>query len=162
MATSTVSTSTEEDLLSGKLWTVQYTTASMVAGTGEELFGILTGAKDVIYQARTYSGTVTDCHVILYEDEWTGGSPIVAGNRNLRITLPGPASYASGVASALLTPKTSIRLFSGAGTGSSQLGNVPEGEWYLLKGLTEYTLRIRNFSAAPGILNFRFTYRAVD
>lgn len=161
MPTSTVSTSTEEDLLSGKLWTVQHTTGS-IAAAGEELVGILTGPKDVIYQARTYSGTTSDALVTLYEDTWSGGSPVLSANRNLRITLPGPATYASGITGTPLTPKTSIRLFAGAATGSSQLGNVPEGEWYLLKSGTRYILRIQNLGVAAGILNFRWTYRAVD
>lgn len=162
MPVSTFSSSTEEDLLSGRLWTTQYTTASMVAGTGEESVGILTGPKDVIYQARTYAGTTSDCLATLHEVSWSGGSPIPAANRNLRITLAGPASYASGVTAVLNNPKTSIRLFSGAATGSAQLGNVPEGEWYLLKGGTQYVLRIQNLGLGAGIINFRFTYRAVD
>lgn len=155
-------TTTEEDLLGAKLWTVGYATASMTAGTGEELLGVLIGAKDVIYQTRTYGGTCSDVSISLYENTWSGGTPIASGNRNLNVTLSGPASYNSGITGTPSTLRTSIRLFAGSQGGAANLGNVPEGEWYILKANTRYILRIQNLGAGAGILYFRWTYRAID
>lgn len=153
---------TEEDLLAAKLWTVGYVTGSMVAGTGEELVGVLVGPKDVIYQTRTYGGTCTDVIIGLYENTWSGGANIPAANRNLNVILTGPASYASGITGTPTTLRTSVRLFGQSGAGSANLGNVPESEWYILKANTRYILRIQNLGAGAGILSFRYTYRAID
>lgn len=153
---------TEEDLLAARLWTVGYDTASMAATTGEELVGILIGPKDVIYQTRTYGGTCTDVRIGLYENIWSGGTPISNANRNLNVTLAGPATYASGVTGTPTTLRTSVRLFGSSGAGSANLGNVPEGEWYILKANTRYILRIQNLGSGAGILTLRYTYRAVD
>ena len=152
---------TERDLLAGVLWTVGYTTGIMTALIGTTKFGIRIGSKDVIYQARTYGGTVTDVEVQLYQDPWTGGTSVSAANRNLKIALPGPVTYASGVTGTLTTFRTGLKLYS-TGVGNGSLGGVPEGEWYLLAANTDYILNIVNVGAVDGLLNFRWTYRAVD
>jgi len=158
----TVASTTEEDLLAGKLWTVQYTTGSLVATTGEDSIGLDIKGKSVIYQARTYTSTLTDCLVTLYEDTWSGGSPVLAANRNLNIQLSGPVSYSNAITGTPLTPRTSIRLLSSSNTGNANLGSMPEGEWYMLKANTKYILRMQNLGAQAGFLNLRFTYKAVD
>lgn len=161
MATLVSASTTEQDLLGGLLWTVGYTSASIAGGGGTEQLGILIGDKDVIYQTRTYGGTVTQLKVALFQDTWSGGTPVAGINRNLKIALPGPATYASGVTGTPTTLRTSLTLYS-SGVGSSSVGVIPEGEWYMLQANTRYILVLTNEGAPAGIANFRWTYRAVD
>lgn len=143
------------------MWTVGYRTGNLAGAGGKEQLGILIGPKDVIYQSRTYSGTVTQCEVRLYEDTFNGGVAVPAANRNLRISQPGPVSYFSGVTGTPTTLRTGLNLYA-AGVGNGSLGNLPEGEWYMLKANTQYILVLINTGSSPGVVDFRYTYRAVS
>lgn len=159
MSTIISSSMVEKELLSGELWTVGYTTGS-IAGAGTVDIGILIGPKAVIYQARTYGGTVTQLGIELHESTWSGGTPITPANRNLGIDLVGPASYAHSITGTPSNLRTGLKIYS-AGIGSASVGNVPEGEWYMLEPDTRYILRLTNEGAAAGVMHFRFTYRSV-
>lgn len=148
----------EKQLLAGELWTVGHTFAAVAAGATVQ-FGIRIGARPVVYQARTYGGTTTQLEVKLYKDVWSAGTAVAARNRNLAIALPGPATYAHSVTGTPTNFETGINFYS-SGVGNSPVGQVPEGEWYMLLPDTDYILTLKNAGAAPGDINFRFTYRA--
>ena len=154
------SSQVEQQLLAGELWTVGHTFAGVASGDTKQ-FGLRIGNNPVIYQARTYGGTATQIEVKLYKDAWTGGTTVNARNRFLKITLPGPVEYAHSVTGTPTNFETGLNLYS-MGVGNSPVGNVPEGEWYMLEANTDYLLTLKNTGAAPGDISFRWTYRAAN
>lgn len=161
MALETKSTA-EEQLSSGVLFTINYTTPS-IGAAGTYLVGFITGSRPVVYMNRLYTATVNEAFVELYELTYTAGTPIPAGNRNFVIGGSGPVSYvAAPTATISGTPVATTKLIGSSTSGTSTVQLFSDSEFYILKPNTRYVLRLTNQDSNAGIITFRWTYRDLE
>lgn len=155
-------TATEQALADGKLFTVGHTTVSL-AQNATYLVGFQTGPRPVEFLDRYYNATVNSVDVALYEISWTGGTPIIPGNRNFEIGGASPSSFSAAPTATIVgNPVASVQLRAGVGTGNAQIALVSESERYVLKKNTLYTLQIKNNDTNAGTVTFRYTFRDTD
>lgn len=155
-----MSTETEVNLNAGLLWTVGDTT-SVIASGGNVLYGLRTGVKPVIYMNRAYTSASTRVHIELFENTFTGGTPVNAKNRNFtNLSSALPALHFRGVTGTPSGTPVAEIVLQGGGLLAGGLGISPESEWYMVKPNTDYILRISNDQLLTGAdVTFRFTFK---
>lgn len=142
----------------GSLFTVQATSGSIAAGA-PVIYGVTIGSEDVLYRTRVYTSTMNQILVELYQEGFTGGTPVPAGNRQLKNTTTPPAMHYSGIArggSGVL--KTSLLIVADVATGNAG-ATTPDDEPFILTADTNYVLVFTNQGSGAGIVNFRFTFQ---
>lgn len=145
-------------LLSGDLWTTGHTSGNIAAGA-TITYGMTTGPNQVIYMDRHYLSSAFQVLVELYEEGFTGGTPVPAGNRNMNSGGISPASHFSGVTRGGSGVLKASLLLLGDSTGGASNAQLLDGEWFDLKPSTNYVLAFTNQTGSGGFVNFRFTFR---
>lgn len=152
----------ETSIQEGRLFTVGHTSPS-IAAAGVYLFAWTTGSRPVEFMDRTYTGSFNEGLVELFENSYTGGTPYTAQNRNQIFGGTGPVSYETTPTATITGPLVgNTKLISGSGAASTRVGYFTESERFILKPSTQYVLRVTNQDTNPGVVTFRFTYRATE
>lgn len=158
-----LTTKTVEDdaLIEGRLFTVAHKTASIAAGA-TALFAFTTGARNVVYMSRNYGSTVSAFLGELFKNSYSGGTPVLATNRNKSIGGNGPVAHvAAPTATITGTLEASIEAQADTSTGNAR-AQLPETEQYILEPNTQYVFRLTNNGANAGTINFRWTFRELE
>jgi hypothetical protein len=158
-----LNTKTVEDdaLIEGRLFTVAHRTAS-IAAAGSALFAFTTGSRSVVYMSRNYGSTVSAFLGELFKNSYTGGTPVVATNRNKSVGGNGPVSHVGAPTATITgTLEASIEAQADTSTGNAR-AQLPETEQYILEPNTQYVFRITNQGANAGTINFRWTFRELE
>lgn len=151
----------EQRLLRGELWTVGNTSGTITAGS-TITYGMTTGNVPVMYMDRHYASSAFQVLVELYEEGFTGGTPIPSGNRNMTSGGSAPSSHFSGVTRGGSGTLRASLLLLGDSTGGAANAQTEDGEYFVLKPNTNYVLAFTNQTGSGGFVNFRFTYRRAD
>lgn len=145
-------------LKEGRLFSVMHTTTS-IAAAGTYLFGATTGARPVVYHDRSYVSDLASFNVELFKIPYTGGTPVLGGNRNFSIGGTGNVTHAAApTATPAGTPVAAVRVLAASSTGNAQ-AQIPENEKYVLEPNTQYVLRLTNTASGAGTITFRWTYQ---
>lgn len=151
----------EDALIEGRLFTVAHKTAS-IAAAGNALFAFTTGERSVVFMSRTYGSTVSAFMGELFKNPYTGGTPVLATNRNKSIGGNGPVSYVSTPTATITGPlEASVEAQADTSTGNAR-AQLPETEQYILDANTQYVFRLTNNGPNAGTINFRWTYRNLE
>lgn len=153
----------EDALAEGRLFTVSYTSPSLSGSGGTALVGWFTGIRPVEFMDRTYTATMDEALIELFELPYSGGVKIPTQNRNFVVGGEGSVEYVSAPTATITgVPVANTKLLASSSSGSSRAGYFTDSERFILKPMTQYVLRETNQSSGAGIITFRFTYRELE
>lgn len=158
-AASTVVRSVSEKAIDdGNMFVAQIASPS-IAAAGTYLVGLSTGSRPVKILDRFYDIAFDNCTIELFENTYTGGTPITTvGPRNFVIGGAPPLSFVAAPTGTPTTLIASIFLRNAAGAMGT-IGVQGEGLQYILKPNTQYLLRVTNSGSGSGIARLTYNFR---